>query len=620
MSSRPNRRRSSGQTYGGLPPAPKQRYFTPKLRSIMSRPSTSSTTRKKQQTITQMDPFHALYHPELGDDLAYDEAIDATQDELPPKKRRRKPIPIRGEETLTEDAYASRSEHIEEEPSRVHGMDDNHDLNVPSPRNKRRKTMPNGPTRTVQTRSAKRKAVLKAIEGDEDAAKTVEPLLTEKPQDNLSDMAAALMPPPKTPKSSRRKEIPSSQSPADTPLSTQSRRSWREKSKSPLKEKSTNIPKYFRSPRKNVGQIPRLVIADSMDGARCTDSTASASPDFKNTTRTTHSRCTVTSAVTSQGGFAVRDQDSISIQPNSSNQMIHSRGKQAEIVRSEILDSDGEDSDGNLADSGVNFGLIPQPARLAVASTSSPGPFEHPLNHSAYQNHRDDGIGSEKACVPLPPYSNNEPELPKDNFVDQLHKSYGSRAHDNPHPRSESEEASAQLTAEFIRTTQPPPLVETDSQWEATWRPYSGPQEPRDYDQPNDEEPSSSSSARLPALIATPVPRSQTPPTSSPIHLPPSQATTVDITQPSNRLLFSSARRRSHPLPNLSSPPPLPATFSSSPFRTRKDGEAYMGFIGGWDGERLTDSQLLPESLMNDSMPGPPSSLLMEEGWEGEEG
>lgn len=562
-----------------------------------------------------MDPFHALYHPHEGDDLAYEEVLSDALEGLPPQKKRRKAMPLQREVTLTQNGYVSCSAQIQDELDGSKEMDDTHVHDASSRRHKQRKTMLEGRTRTVQTRSAVKQAVQKKMKAEEDVPKSTHPPEVEKSVNCQADTAAALMPPPKTPKSLRRKEIPSSQSSADTPLSTQNPRSCREKSRSPLKEKSTNIPSGFQSPRKNVRQIPKLVVADTMDGTNSTDSSLSTQADFKSNPTITHFGRTANSA----SGVVVRDHDSTSVLPDSVDQNVYSSRKQAEVARSEIMDSDDEESDEILADSGLDVGLISKSAEATMILDDSSETIKRSVNHFGDHESYNNQNSSENAVVPLAIYSYNAAEVPKEAFEIKSQAPGESGPHDHGYIRSESEEASAQLTAEFIRIAQPSPLVETDSQWEATWRPYSGSEYPRDYDQLNNENSSRLALNKPPTLTATPLPRSSTPLTSSPIRLPTSQATTVDITQPSARLHSSPAGRPSHSLPTLSSPPPLPPISSSSPFRTRKDGEAYMGYVGGWNGERLTDSQLLPESLMDDSMPGPPLSLLVEEGWEGEE-
>ena len=76
------------------------------------------------------------------------------------------------------------------------------------------------------------------------------------------------IPLPKTPQPPRRKEIPCSQSSTDTNLSTQSRRSVREVSRSPLKERSTNIGNFITGALPGLNgnyRVPKLEIADSME-------------------------------------------------------------------------------------------------------------------------------------------------------------------------------------------------------------------------------------------------------------------------------------------------------------------------------------------------------------------
>ena len=76
------------------------------------------------------------------------------------------------------------------------------------------------------------------------------------------------VPVPKTPQPSRRKEIPCSQSSADTNFSTQSRGSVREVSRSPLKERSTNIGNFSTEALSGLNgsyRVPKLEIADSME-------------------------------------------------------------------------------------------------------------------------------------------------------------------------------------------------------------------------------------------------------------------------------------------------------------------------------------------------------------------
>ncbi len=556
-----------------------------------------------------MEPFHAIYYPNQGDDDVYEGILTDVEQEAPPKKKRRTTMPLQREDTLTQLGYMSTSIQVHEEPDVLQPMEDSYVLGASSSRtkrrDKRRKTTPGAPAHTVQARNSRRQAVEKGIEDEEDVSENAVRENAVKPQ------AAALMPPPKTPKSSRRKEIPSSQSPADTPLSTQSRRSWREISRSPLKEKSTNTPTHNSSSRKNARKVPRLVVADTMDGTN-TDTSTSTQAGFRNPLAATNCESPVETANRSRGGFAVMDHDIAYVPSKKTDQRSYSTRKQAEIANSEIMDTDSETSDESLEDSRFDFSLQIQPVR-ATADLPEPGEqVKRAVDRNGYQGQIQNGNSSDKAFVPIARDSDDETAPTKD-LVSEPQKPEESLSHDYPHFRSDSEEASAQLTAEFIRTTQPAPLVETESQWESTWRACSGPNDPEDYDPQIQEISSSPASEKISAVITPSAPRSRPPLTSSPARPPPSQATTVDITQPSFHLPLSSAQR---PQPTLSSPPSLPPLFVSSPLRTRKHGDAYMGYVGGWNGERLTDSQLLPDSLMNDSMPAPPSPLLFEDAWD----
>lgn len=178
---------------------------------------------------------------------------------------------------------------------------------------------------------------------------------------------------------------------------------------------------------------------------------------------------------------------------------------------------------------------------------------------------------------------------------------------------SNFDEISAQLLADLRRETQPCGL-QTESQFEKGWICYTPaddmhpdpeplPSSPKDIEQP------SSSLMTIPTqLIHPPI---TSPPKFYKAPVPPSQATTVDVTQPSPRNMQMSSQaiteRSPRKLPPSSqtypsSPPPIPPP-SSSPLTGRKSDpwERYQ-----WNGVRLTESQLLPASLMDDSLAGPP--------------
>ena len=610
MSSRPRRRRSPGETYGKSTPEPKQRYFTPKIRSVRSRPSTSSNTRKRQQTITQMEPLRDFFHPDQDDGLVYD-GVPSKVEQEQPKKKRRKTMPVRRENSLTQMGYGSSSLQGENGRDVMQELDMDYIPETSSRGSKRRKTTPARSTHIPQTRSSKRQAAQREIKGEEETVGSARPFKIEKSNETQRNTAAELMPPPKTPKSSRRKEIPSSQSPADTPLSTQSRTSRREQSRSPLKERSTNLHVYSRYPRKTIGQGQGFVVADSMDDTN-TDSSTYARTEGARMPTVMNSTLSITPASKSQMVFAIREQSLVTVPLDQHLMGAHSPAKEAGVANSAIMDSDDEGSEDVFTDSGLDSDPKPQRGHTITGLGISDAPIQFTVNNRGYQD------GSERIKNSLVSAASNpaaESNMPKYNFTQHSQALNGPQPHEQARPRSDSEEASAQLTAESLRTTQSRPLVETDSQWEATWHPFSDPQGPEAYGYPKPNFSSSAASGNPPAFLTPPVPHSQPALPGSLTRLPHSQATTVDITQPSSQLPFSSAQRT---LSTLSPPPRILQTCSSSPLRILKDGEAYTGHTTPWNGERLTDSQLLPESLMQDSMTVPPPLLFMEEDWEGE--
>ncbi|KAI4256747.1 MAG: hypothetical protein L6R42_006046, partial [Xanthoria sp. 1 TBL-2021] len=138
----------------------------------------------------------------------------------------------------------------------------------PSRRKKRKSTSTTPVARTVQTRSAKKRAA------EADAQKGLE--FSPSEDEHQSSIARApplpesqdvTMPPPKTPTTVRRKVIPSSQSPADTPISARKRSSRNIQDITPLKERSVNTPSKSQatSRRKSVLWAPKLEVADSTD-------------------------------------------------------------------------------------------------------------------------------------------------------------------------------------------------------------------------------------------------------------------------------------------------------------------------------------------------------------------
>lgn len=168
-------------------PVVDQALFVAPRRSVRSRPPAWSAPTKKQQTITQMNPFFSIFHPEmLPTDLAYENDDPTLSSIESPRPRKRQRL------TPTENT--------------IH--------------------RPSGRAR-IQTRS---NTVLTDQMAEHSPSR----------KNARSQGAAHLRKVLKTP-IPRDKVIPSSQSPAETPTSVRSRRDGYDTFRSPLQERSVNI-------------------------------------------------------------------------------------------------------------------------------------------------------------------------------------------------------------------------------------------------------------------------------------------------------------------------------------------------------------------------------------------
>ena len=608
MPGRPKKRKSTVQSFETVPNPKKQVLLTTKkLTTVRDKHPAWSAPSMRQQSITQMDGLRDHYHPEL-------ENADLETDE---------------EEA---DSYFA------------------------SPtRNKRRKTTPEKPTRRIETRSAKRKAAQEDPPILEQENQPILPLAGKEAEAHtLRASMPTSMPPPKTPTSLRRREIPSSQSPADTPLSTQSRQSLRDYMRSPLKEKSTNIGLSVGSPGKGARQSKRLEVADSMESL---DEDSPVAVRVGSTTEAV--------------GLTAESQDiteekpqlpsrAFAIHVDDFNQRLQAAQRPVQEIqnssqarrRHEVIDSTDEEDDDEEAEA-FNAGPETQ-AALASTEPSHKGldrPSElTPITSKDSKDAENDpklGLIRKDASqtpdplnAPSPPTreSNLEDNLPmqrpkKVEFIDLASSDPpGPTTPSPPNERpSDSQEVSAQLFADLLRDTHSGGL-QTETQYERGWKIYTPADEINSDPEPL---PSTSQPIEQPLSSLMTVPTQMIrPPISSPpkfykAPVPPSQATTVDLTQPSPRNappsssqalltqpsphnqkespLLQAAHSSSQAFP--SSPPPVPPS-SSSPLANRK-ADPWAGYV--WNGVRLTESQLLPDSLMDDSLVGPPG--LSQESW-----
>ncbi|KAL9132713.1 MAG: hypothetical protein Q9175_006110 [Cornicularia normoerica] len=549
----------------------------------------------RQQSITQMDALRGYYHPELEN-----------------------------EDLKTDDEEA--------------------DSYVASPtRNKRRKVTPEKPqARRIETRSAKRQAAKHHSSNQEQEDQGVLPSAGREAEARISrTRIPTAMPPPETPTSLRRKEIPSSQSPADTPLSTQSRQSLQGYTRSPLKERSTNMDLTIKTPIKGARWSKRLEVADSMETG---DEESPVSVRIGLMTEP------VASVISTEDPVEKEPQlrsHAFSIHVEDFNQRLKAAQRPVKEIqnssqkrpRHEVIDSTDEEDDDEEAEA---FNAGPE-TQAALASTdasqkSSDRPPESTLLTSKpaedetelAPTQRNASESPDPLNAPPPPAraSNVASQLPMQRprrveFVDLA--SSNPPGPNTPSNLSErhlpSEGVSARLLADHRRDTQTGGL-QTESQFEKGWIIYTPANdihsnlEPLPSSPPKPVEQPSSSLMTVPTqLIRPPI---SSPPKFYKAPVPPSQATTVDLTQPSPRNMPSSSKaatqrsQRKVPSPSQaypSSPPPMPPP-SSSPLTGRKL-DPWAGYE--WNGVRLTDSQLLPDSLLNDSGIGPPG--LSQESW-----
>lgn len=644
MPSTSRKRRSTGRVYETID-RPRQTHFTPRNRTVASRVYTLSAPRTRQQTLTQIDFVSRVPADEEGEDLDY----------------------------IFEDAPRLR---------------------------KRRKTMPDtvsAPTaQAKKTRSTKRKAARNDRLEDGGTAVENEPgEASTQTEPGISTNTA--MPPPKTPRKTIKTEIPSSQSPATTPLSIQSRPSTRHQSRSPLKAKSTNIrnsPSVHARTIKKISWTPRLEVKDTFDDEN--EAPQAILPIERSESNLTEgvSEHDFASNNPSGGTFTI---------PNSRSDSGLSLSKESEAatcevpttqptqpIKTEVRDSDSEGEEDDLDEEDFGAGADTQAAldhvEILVSSSSNEPSLcsdpidEQPHSISADADTTETFTHGDEAAVPtsiLDTPSKNHRFLrlyTSRNLQPPI--SAPSQPHTPPTQPSPSDEASAQLYADLDRHTQtqsqtPLPRPHRTSLLEKASRPASPPKPAHNRYTHNRNTQRTQTQTQATQNLLPNAPHS-----SPHSRVPLSQATTTDITQrsplasrtqlpPSSQLpagsetqIPSSPQLQSQYLPVLppSSPSHHPDSVTNSPaqqassinpalaqaFATDPQFDAQtaplafsssplQGDGGGshrasplWDGEPLTDSQLLPDSLMDMTLPPPPPPMvwtqesLMEEG--GEEG
>ncbi len=228
MPSHPKRRAPSRRVYTSAP-NDRQVHFPSRGRSINPTKPTPPASRTRQQTLTQID-FVTKYLPQ-DDDLD----LDYIEKEASPKRKRRTTLPSK--DAVKEDGSSKRKGR-KTLPAQCTESALEEDR---SPEKRRRRTLPvNHTPSIVETRTSRRRKVKQEPESVQNATSTTTGKQSNATHTQAGPARSELIP-PRTPATARKVEIPSSQSPGDTPLSTQRTSSMRSPVRSPLKARSTNV-------------------------------------------------------------------------------------------------------------------------------------------------------------------------------------------------------------------------------------------------------------------------------------------------------------------------------------------------------------------------------------------
>ena len=627
----------------GRTPPPVQRRFPDRrhLTNTKTPKSTTPTARWRQQTLTQIAP--SLSHMSSGsrssdgnDELEF-ENLEAT---MPPKKRHRPTsnLPLQNQ-TITQMDPFRLQRYSDQDP-----LPSDTERSASPPQRKKRKSLSTTPVaRTMQTRSAKKKAA------EADFQNRFEILPTENKQQAVDskrlhaspvpESQGVTMPPPQTPITIRRKVIPSSQSPAETPPSTY-QKSRNMKPVIPLKERSVNTPSKSRatSRRKFLQWAPTLEVADSTD--------------FENEDRQSSfpvlvQGCPSTISVTksapqpeiAQENLLPMTSSSLPPADNSNITIILRSDLQGPSVRTverkkTIPDSDddagdpaSQSSDRAIIDDNSCSSTVPGSVEdtINVTATKSPeiqerGPVIRTLLSCESDDLDNDSIETVPTQLLSQPTRHTNPRQAPTMALRQGH---------DPNHSLDSEEGTNNSPHEILSFKSPTrplccPILETESQFDNAWRDYNSPLENGNAFKTNGEDIVAGKDAHepsLPLINHTAGTYSSTDLHSLPL-IPPSQATTADITQASlqhDQPLHQTSAAGNTGLQAASSPPQQQRTAlpSSSPFQTKKGpvADMYMGYQG-WNGVPMTESQLLPNSLLNDSQELPLMAADVEDGLE----
>lgn len=627
--------RSRVTSYTNQTPPPKQSHLTPLNRVIKRTNSKSSSTESfskwQDTTLTQCGYL-------LPQDL---EGI-TTPCENKPRRSTGKRISRKSFETqtLTQAGFVYYQSPTDE--NMVYDDEASIARNSPSPKRKRRSDELEEPI-TSRTRSAKKRAAAHVVKS-EDEVDTKDGLKLIPGPTVRQSVATVSMPPPRTPQSNRRRVVPSSQSPADTPFSTQSQRS-RDVLRSPLKAKSVNVRRRFISPGKIKSWARTGVAADSSElkdedeedprtlavsttsikFESVNDSQPLTSPDVSQTEDHPGARPEETTPK-GEGSYPQQKGAKMKLEISDSDNDVDETDEEKFGYGSESqFDMSGPNpetisSTGAAADSATGFKVsesdeTPKHATRIASQANTPTKTERELAQlfkTPVAARNAQIRATSRPWLPLnidrqSPRHHNRHDIP-------AHSPQKSRV---PSSISSPVDISDPLINNFSPHKSPDALPETESQLQKPWRDVSP---PPTIDDTNSTPNLPMTQPSLPTYaIDVQAQQPQAPPHQPQQQqqqqklppVPPSQATTVDeITQqssssspPRGPLLSSSSPQQpphspfitDHNNNNLPLPPDEIEEVEEEPDTLARD-------IGGWEAVRLSDSQLQIDSLIDDHL------------------
>lgn len=594
-----SKRSSRTRTYETRSSEPKQkRLASPNRvtkRVMPKTPATIPRSKNKQDTLTQRG-FDLSSSRSEDVNMDYSDDVGEAYEENIPRKRQKTMT-----QTLTQVGFVTRQEPDDldldyiTEPKISYGK---------NPRSgKRKKPLPQQPL-TRQTRSTRKRAAETSVQNTEiEGEEGKQQLKAEIDSDRTSRqyILEGSMLPPATPPLSRRREIPCSQSSADTPISSRSYWSARDISRSPLKEKSTNARRKVLSPG---GAVTRLLIkevADSMDHNKENDELPSGEQLTRLTNSMKSEESTLSTSVSQETHIANGNEESAPSQKQIREAEVDdSTLYTPSFPKTEVSDTDDDDEEASLVNEGEN------PIKPDTLSNSSN--LARPPTESPHSQHRKPSTPILQTLQAKFPHSSSNPHM----IIRHLSNSSSSPM-DGP---------STQLTQDLLTHTPTAPSSLPEREWQSEnaghgYIPSSLPSSPphrllpprttnhnpQNQNQNQNQKDKEKKKEKEKEKAPNPPSRSSTLEIQpKPLSLPPSQTSTVDITQPPSSASPSSPNFNSKvlllPPPLSSSPPPYHPT--TVPVLNPNGCNQAAEEIQEWDGVRLTDSQLLPDSIMND--------------------